>query len=93
MMTCMRECFPEKVTWIIPKGGMFIWVTLSGNLQSCQLLEHAMSRNVLFVPGENFYVDGTQGRNSLRMNFSNPSEGEIRKGIKIMGDLIHEMMR
>ena len=93
MIACMTEYFPEQVTWIVPKGGMFIWVTLPEHLQAHRMLEHAMSQNVLFVPGENFYVDRVQGRNTIRMNFSNPSEAEIRKGIKIMGALIHEMMR
>jgi len=93
MMTCMKQHFPEQVSWIVPKGGMFIWVTLPSNLRADTLLEQAMARNVLFVPGQNFYASPGQGINTLRMNFSNPSKEEITKGIKIMGDLIRDMMR
>ena len=92
MMACMKEFFPEQVTWIIPKGGMFIWASLPEKLDAYLLLERAMAQNVLFVPGQNFYVEAKQGTHSLRMNFSNPSKEEIRKGITIMGNLIKEMM-
>lgn len=92
MITTMRRYFPESVTWIKPKGGMFIWVTLPLGIESKLLLEKAIAKNVLFVPGENFYVGSTQGGNCLRMNFSNPSKEDIFRGIKILGDLIFEMM-
>jgi 2-aminoadipate transaminase len=92
MIEAMRVNFPGQVTWIEPKGGMFIWVTLPEGLSTCNLLEESIKENVLFVPGENFYVDALGGKNSMRLNFSNPSKEDITKGIKIMGKLIYEMM-
>jgi DNA-binding transcriptional MocR family regulator len=71
---------------------MFIWVTLPSGLESKILLKMAIAKNVLFVPGENFYVGGAEGGNCLRMNFSNPSKEDISTGIKILGDLIFQMM-
>jgi DNA-binding transcriptional MocR family regulator len=56
------------------------------------LLKKAILQNVLFVPGENFYFGGTGGRNCLRINFSNPSKEEIKKGIMVLGAAIQEMM-
>jgi 2-aminoadipate transaminase len=93
MMSAMQTHFPEQVQWIMPKGGMFIWVTLPSGIFAHKLLETAIEQNVLFVPGQNFYVGGKQGDNSLRMNFSNPSRTEITKGIKILGELIFGMMK
>jgi 2-aminoadipate transaminase len=93
MMACMQQYFPERVTWIKPKGGMFIWVTLPDHLNAKFLLEKAIQNNVLFVPGENFYVDPRLGVNSLRINFSNPSREDIKKGINILGGLISDMMK
>ena len=92
MITEIRRYFPDAVKWITPKGGMFIWVTLPSKIRSKLLLEKAIAQNVLFVPGENFFVTGNEGDNCLRMNFSNPSKEEISKGIKILGDLIFGMM-
>jgi 2-aminoadipate transaminase len=93
MMASMRQYFPEQVSWIIPKGGMFIWATLPDGIEASLLLEKAIQQNVLFVPGENFYVDGNGGLSSLRMNFSNPSAMEIVKGVKILGELIQGMLK
>jgi 2-aminoadipate transaminase len=92
MRACMQQYFPEGVTWIVPKGGMFIWVTLPESLNAHTLLERAMLQNVLFVPGQNFYVGSAHGLNTFRMNFSNPSKEEIVQGIKIMGDLIRHLL-
>ena len=93
MVAAMHQYFPPIVRWITPKGGMFIWVTLPEEMKASDLLEKAISKNVLFVPGENFYVGGKQGGNCLRMNFSNPTKEEITTGIKIVGDLIFQMMK
>lgn len=92
MIVAMRTYFPKSVTWIDPKGGMFIWVTLPSEVKASLLLEKAIAHKILFVPGENFYAGNTNGHNSLRMNFSNPSKEEISKGIKILGDLICQMI-
>lgn len=93
MMASMHQYFPEQISWIIPKGGMFIWATLPDGIEARLLLEKAIQQNVLFVPGENFYVDGKGGLNSMRMNFSNPSATEIVKGVKILGELTRDMMK
>jgi len=92
MVAAMHQYFPLSVQWIIPKGGMFIWVTLPKEIKARVLLDKAISKNVLFVPGESFYVGGKEGTNCLRMNFSNPTKEEITKGIKILADLIFQMM-
>jgi 2-aminoadipate transaminase len=92
MISCMQQHFPKCVSWIQPKGGMFIWVTLPESLMAAALLKKVIQQNVLFVPGENFYFDGTGGRNCLRINFSNPSKEEIQKGIMVLGAAIQEMM-
>jgi 2-aminoadipate transaminase len=92
MIGAIRSYFPKQTTWIDPKGGMFVWVTLPENIDARTLLLEAIKQNVIFVPGENFYVgEEGHGKNSMRMNFSNPSQAEIMKGIKILGKLIHDM--
>jgi 2-aminoadipate transaminase len=88
MIERIQSYFPKQTHWIEPKGGMFIWVTLPENISARALLQEAIKKNVIFVPGENFYVGERHGENSMRMNFSNPSKEEITKGIKILGDLI-----
>ncbi|NAZ12036.1 MAG: hypothetical protein GU361_04835 [Desulfurococcales archaeon] len=64
---------------------MFVW--LKNNIDTKKLLEKAIDSGVLYVPGSGFYYDGS-GRNTMRLNFSYPSEEDIRKGIKILGELV-----
>ena len=92
MVQSMRLYFPEGVSFIKPTGGMFIWVTMPEGLDSRILLEKAIAEKVLFVPGDSFYVNNNGGKNSFRMNFSNPTQKQIEKGIQIIGRLMNDMM-
>ena len=88
MTGLMMRYFPKTVRWTQPKGGMFIWVTLPEHIDATVLLTQAMSQGVLFVPGQNFFIAKGQGTNTIRVNFSNPSEAQMEKGIKIMAELM-----
>jgi 2-aminoadipate transaminase len=91
MEELIRQYFPKEVTFVSPMGGMFFWLVLPPNLSAQTLLHDAMAKSVIFVPGENFYIDRTKGANTLRLNFSNPSTDEMRKGLKILGEILSKM--
>lgn len=91
MMRLMRLNFADNIRWNEPRGGMFTWITLPAEISASALLEKAIERQVLFVPGQYFYAGTVAGTNCLRMNFSNPSKVEMERGIKILGDLLKEM--
>jgi DNA-binding transcriptional MocR family regulator len=59
---------------------MFIFVTLPEDISAGSLLVRALERNVAFVPGEEFHLDGT-GQNTMRLNFTKASVAEINSGI------------
>jgi 2-aminoadipate transaminase len=42
---------------------------------------------VMYVPGSAFHADGS-GRNTMRLNFSYPSEDQIRRGIARLAALV-----
>jgi 2-aminoadipate transaminase len=88
MGTLMNRYFSDQVTWTQPKGGMFIWITLPEKIDARILLADAIREGVLFVPGNNFFVNSAGQNNTIRMNFSNPSETQMEVGIKIMARLI-----
>ena len=91
MVSMIEKYFPEDVQYTKPEGGMFLWVTLPEGLSSMDLFDLAIKENVAFVPGKAFYVDGS-GTNSLRLNFSNSNEKQIKEGIKRLGDAINKLM-
>ncbi|MEZ4771191.1 MAG: PLP-dependent aminotransferase family protein [Caldilineales bacterium] len=57
-------------TWTQPEGGLFVWLTLAGDIDTWEMLDRAIAAGVAYVPGAAFAVDGGF-RNTLRLNFSN----------------------
>jgi 2-aminoadipate transaminase len=80
MVQMMEECFPEKVCFTRPEGGMFLWATLPESMSALDLFYQAIKENVAFVPGQAFYANGG-GNNTMRLNFSNSDEDKISEGI------------
>jgi 2-aminoadipate transaminase len=80
MLAALSQTFREAV-WTEPEGGMFLMLKLLGEIDASHVLQHALKRNVAFVPGEEFYLDD-QGKSTLRLNFSNADPDAIREGVK-----------
>ena len=88
----MRKEFPENVKFTEPEGGLFAWIELPSGVNSRNVLEKCLERNVAFVPGGPFFPNGGH-ENTLRINFSNMPEERIVKGLRIMADVIREFLR
>ncbi len=92
MLEALARELPEGVGWTRPEGGMFIWLTLPPVLDGAVLLERAIAEErVAFVPGRAFHADRSGG-NTLRLNFSRPSEAAIAEGIGRLGRLMRRML-
>jgi 2-aminoadipate transaminase len=90
MLAAMKKHFPPTITWNCPGGGMFLWVTLPETWDARDILLRCIEHNVAFVPGQEFFPDGS-GRNTMRMNFSNASPENIEAGIKRMGEVLKQL--
>lgn len=88
MAAALARCLPDQLHFIKPRGGMFIWATLTSNESTLELFRAAVAEGVAFVPGEAFYVNG-ESDNSMRLNFSNSSVGQIEEGIGRLAALIN----
>jgi 2-aminoadipate transaminase len=62
-----------------PSGGYFMWVELPEGVDVAELETAAKDRDVLFVKGTDFLMDG--GRNTLRLAYSGVTPDEIDEGI------------
>lgn len=91
MVEMIKRYFPPEVKYTQPEGGMFLWVTLPDGMSSIRLFELASKANVAFVPGDPFYVD-QNNTNTLRLNYTNSNEEEIRQGIMRLGEAIRELL-
>lgn len=89
MLDALDKYFPgdERISWTIPEGGLFVWVTLPEDMDTTELFHKAIEENVAFVPGEGFYVDGG-GQNTMRLSFSVLTPEKIETGIKRLGEVV-----
>ncbi|WP_323012068.1 PLP-dependent aminotransferase family protein [Castellaniella sp.] len=88
MLDALQQYFPADAQWTRPEGGMFIWVTLRDGMDTTQLLQQAIAKNVAFVPGAPFYAGVQAPTNTLRLSFVTVPEDRIRSGIQVLGQLI-----
>jgi 2-aminoadipate transaminase len=92
MLAGMDEFMPEGVEWTRPEGGMFLWVTLPAWMDSGELLKKALHKRVAFVTGKAFYADPKDGTNTMRLNFTHPSDPVITEGLRRLGAVINQEM-
>jgi 2-aminoadipate transaminase len=86
MNDCLSQSMPEGFHWTHPEGGMFLWVTCPESIDTQEMMNAAVERKVLFVPGRDFFPDGS-GHRYLRLNFSNAAEDDIRIGIARLAEV------
>jgi 2-aminoadipate transaminase len=92
MKNLLYQNMPEGSRWSDPVGGMFIFGWLDGRIDTKKILLDVIQKyNVTYVPGASFFIDGSGG-NTMRLNFSYPSEGQIEIGIKRLSEAINGEM-
>ncbi len=79
----------EGLSWSEPVGGMFMWIRLPEYMNTTEMFTDAIELNIAYVIGSSFYHDGS-GTNTMRLNYSYPSEEQIVQGIKSLSTLIEK---
>jgi 2-aminoadipate transaminase len=92
MLKALKEYLPSNVKWTIPKGGMFIWLTLPKSIDTKLMFQKAIIKKVAYVVGEAFYPEGGN-YNSMRLNFSYSEDDQIIEGIKRLAEVIQEELK
>jgi 2-aminoadipate transaminase len=94
MLESLETHFGSAASWTRPEGGLFIWATLDGRIDTTDLLALARkSEGVAFVPGRAAYMDGRSGACSMRLNFAGVPDEDIREGIRRIGRAVREQLR
>lgn len=92
MIDAMKHFFPPEVQWNEPKGGFYIWCSVPASLDMTLLLKRTMERGAIFVVGSTFDPAGND-MTHFRLAFSHTPESHIERGIQIIGDTLHELLR
>ncbi|HEU0165146.1 MAG TPA: PLP-dependent aminotransferase family protein, partial [Thermomicrobiales bacterium] len=81
MLASLNEYMPEGVTWSQPQGGFFVWVTLPESFDVNEFVPKAATHGTVVFPGDWFF-QGRDVRNKIRLSFSTVPEHRIQEGIR-----------
>ena len=83
---------PNHITYQPIEGGLFIWCKLPDGVDMPDFCKQAVLRKVCVVPGNAFLTDEAEQSSSFRINFSTPTDEQLEKGIRILGELAKEVL-
>ena len=83
---------PNKISYQRIEGGLFIWCRLPEGVDMPDFCKQAVLRKVCVVPGNAFLTDESEQCSSFRINFSTPTDEQLEKGIRILGELAKEIL-
>jgi 2-aminoadipate transaminase len=83
----LTKHMPDGVTWSMPTGGFFIWLTLPAGVETGPLLAQAREMGIEYLPGSACYFDHSGG-NHIRLSISFVQDDVIDEGIRRLGDLV-----
>ena len=94
MLKALERYMPveEGVSWTKPQGGLFLWLRLPERMNADELFFEAIKENVAYVIGSAFHCDGS-GQNTMRLNFSYPTEEQIDEGINRLARVIKKNLK
>ncbi len=87
MLTALEVTMPGGVTWTMPTGGFFTWLTAPAGTDTTAWGRRAREARVAFVPGVPFYPDG-RGQREMRLSFSRVTEQDIHEGVRRLAALL-----
>lgn len=84
MISALEKYMPDSFEFTRPDGGLFIWGEFKDGKDVVENFKKAVSNNVAYVSGTDFFADGVSGRNCMRLNFSNATLEQIERGVKAL---------
>lgn len=83
LCSALEEHLPDA-RFVAPEGGYFLWVDLPRGTDVNALFDAARERDVVFVKGSDFLLEG--GDSSLRLAYSGVNSAQIEEGVKRLAE-------
>lgn len=91
LVNALRDTLGTKVDFLIPQGGMFLWVT-ANHYDTDELAERALSKKIAIVPGSVFYPHNSSATmNKMRLNFTHATPQLLIKGVERLATVINAL--
>ncbi|MDE6425056.1 MAG: PLP-dependent aminotransferase family protein [Ruminococcus sp.] len=85
--------FSEKISYIRPQGGLFVWCTLPDDCNMNEFCTRAIKEyKIAVVPGNSFSIDDNDISHSFRLNYSTPTNDDIVKGMEILSKMTKDIL-
>lgn len=88
---CINKELGDFLTYHRPEGGLFVWAKLNDGIDMLDFVKKASAAGASVVPGNAMMVDGEAECSYIRLNFSTPSDEDIVKGVKILGEVARSL--
>jgi 2-aminoadipate transaminase len=88
LSAAIRRELPEA-RFVEPEGGYFLWLDLPRGTDVAAMFEAAKERDVQFVKGSDFVLEG--GESSLRLAYAAVTPEEIEDGVSRLGEVYREV--
>lgn len=93
MCSYIESGFSKKISYIKPEGGLFIWCTLPEDCDMEEFCKKAVrDYKIAVVPGNSFSISEDDKSSSFRLNYSTPTNEQIKKGMDILAAMTRDML-
>lgn len=93
MCSYIESGFSKKISYIKPEGGLFIWCTLPEDCDMEEFCKKAVrDYKIAVVPGSSFSISEGDKSSSFRLNYSTPTNEQIKKGMDILAAMTRDML-
>ncbi|MBD8069070.1 PLP-dependent aminotransferase family protein [Bacillus sp. PS06] len=90
MVDAINDFFADDVSFAVPEGGFFLWLTFPLGTDTSTLLEKSLEAGVNYIPGRHFYLH-EEGYNQLRLCFTFCDEVTIREAISKLATTYYQL--
>jgi 2-aminoadipate transaminase len=87
MAEAVSASFGGAAHYAVPKGGIFLWLTLPEGTDTAALAGPAAAAGIEFNPGAGWSADPVWGARRLRLCFGHPDHGTIRAGVAALAEV------
>lgn len=87
----IRAYFPTEVRFVMPTGGMVLWLSFPLTFDGYQLFKEAKQHDIGISPGQVFAIEGSF-KNYIRLSFSHPFDDKVVAGLKQLGLLAKKLL-
>lgn len=91
-VSAVKKHLKGKVDFLLPNGGISLWLNLPTNINAEELCKMLMVQNVIVSPSSQYYVGKTE-QQSIRICFSNVKQREMEEGMKKIACAIDKILQ